>query len=160
MIVIPIKSDAGDTDSESCSMKEWSLIELNGELIPPKTPMSSSELSTSSTLLNLDPSDSIKVELGSLYFDPKGTPTMIIGSHELKGSVQKLSNPLVLLRPDPDRLCKKRRTCLENESNKDIPSQDDAKGYIVAGVITQKILFNNSYRLLMGISQTHLAKKT
>lgn len=71
MIVIPIKSctnesEASDVDNKNAdSPIEWSLIELNGELLPPK------HISPTHATNDLDTTLALKVELGSLYFDSK-----------------------------------------------------------------------------------------
>ena len=65
-------------ESSSSSIPEWGLLELNGELVMPSTDSENAP----------DSSDSL--ELGSLAFSDESTPVMIVGGHELKGSVVKL----------------------------------------------------------------------
>lgn len=89
------------------------MIELNGEVLPPR------EISP----------DSTDVELGGIRFNSDGTPTMTIASHELKGKVCDLKQPLVVL--------KKRK-----RSNSDQDScVKDSEEYEIAGIIKKKILF-------------------
>ena len=88
----------------------------------------------------------------------KGTPIMTIASHELKGKVQTLQQPLVIMKP------RSKRTNVEsssasNESNKrmkvgtdkmDVDKMDEQHdGYEVAGVVTSKILFDRYPKSIM-----------
>jgi len=66
----------------------------------------------------------------------KGIPTMIIGSHELKGNIQSLTHPLVLLRQG-------------SKQNEDIRVDDKTRNYVIAGVIKKKILFNSYPKIIM-----------
>ena len=52
MTLIPIRASAGAVDAEDDTPQEWSLLELNGELIPPTT----------------GDKDSGRMELGSVHF--------------------------------------------------------------------------------------------
>mmetsp|Transcript_21632 Transcript_21632/g.49933 ORF Transcript_21632/g.49933 Transcript_21632/m.49933 type:complete len:118 (+) Transcript_21632:66-419(+) len=82
---IPVKglSEDGNTKQET---PEWSMIELNGELVIPQTTNDES-----------NPLGKDQVELGSLKFK-EGTPVMTVGSHELKGKVVTLKEPFAVLK--------------------------------------------------------------
>ena len=54
---------------------------------------------------------------------------MILGRHELKGSVEKLKQPYCILQKQRD--------------------EEDAAQYQVVGVVTQKILFNQYPKTIM-----------
>jgi hypothetical protein len=62
MITIPIRSVANETDGYDESSTEWALIELNGELIPPKLSRSHD---------TNDNNEAYTIELGSIHFDSK-----------------------------------------------------------------------------------------
>ena len=79
---------------------------------------------------------------------------MIIGSHELKGNIQTLAHPLVLLRPDPqfnkDHQVSKRKMSLSEDSSETTSlDEEKVKGYVVAGVVKRKILFNSYPKIIM-----------
>jgi len=135
MLPIHMKEEEDDTP------QEWSLLELNGELITPDKV-----------------AEGDAMELGSVKFDAEGTPIMTIASHELKGKVQALQQPLVIMKP------RSKRTNVEsssasNESNKrmkvgtdkmDVDKMDEQHdGYEVAGVVTSKILFDRYPKSIM-----------
>ena len=86
------------------------MLELNGELILPPNDIEN----------RVDAKDSL--ELGSLAFQADSTPIMIVGGHELKGSIVKLQNPFAIL--------KKR---IQPEGPID---------YEVVGVVSKKLLFD------------------
>lgn len=97
-------------NSSPSEKPEWGLIELNGELIMPNDEG------------NKD------LELGSLTFDDE-TPVMIVGSHELRGSIIKLKQPFAVLR-------------------KQKGSESDVE-YEVVGMITKKVLFDQYPKSIM-----------
>lgn len=108
-MIVPIES--------SSSIPEWGMLELNGELVMPSTDSENA----------LDSSNSL--ELGSLAFSDDSTPVMIVGGHELKGSVVKLPKPFAIL---------KKRTRDEGQTD-----------YEVVGVITKKLLFDQYPKSIM-----------
>jgi Ctf8 len=113
--VIPIVSDP------DAIHKEWTILELNGELIAPQ------ELPTEN-----DPSTTIigpgNVELGLLQFEDEKTPKLIIGSHELKGTIEHLKQPFCVFA--------KERGCLGDGSDPDLQ-------YRILGIVNKKLLFKN-----------------
>jgi Ctf8 len=109
-MIVPIKP------SSSSSPPEWGMLELNGELIMPSN---DSENTIASDYL----------ELGSLSFSDESTPVMIVGGHELKGSIVKLPKPFAIL--------KKRKRGAE---------QID---YELVGVVTTKLLFQEYPKSIM-----------
>mmetsp|Transcript_13302 Transcript_13302/g.17389 ORF Transcript_13302/g.17389 Transcript_13302/m.17389 type:complete len:139 (-) Transcript_13302:1307-1723(-) len=109
-------------NEEDASSAEWALIEINGELIQPtEFPDNSSTCGKENDILLFGRD---QVELGSLWFDDKEIPRMIVGGHELKGAVEKLKQPFCVL---------------EKENNQ---QQADATSYLVKGVVTRKLLFS------------------
>lgn len=92
------------------------MLELNGELVMP-----------SNDSENVVASD--KLELGSLSFADENTPVMIVGGHELKGTVVKLQKPFAIL--------KKRKR------------EEGQVDYEVVGVITKKLLFDQYPKSIM-----------
>jgi len=119
-VIIPIKGDSSSCDCE------WTILELNGELIMP------TELPTANNphTIVLGPN---QVELGSLSFQDEKTPVMILGSHELKGSIQHLKHPF----------------CVFEKQQSSAAGDDSNVEYKVAGVITKKLLFNNYPKTIM-----------
>eukprot|EP00588_Corethron_pennatum_P023624 CAMPEP_0194313304 /NCGR_PEP_ID=MMETSP0171-20130528/10191_1 /TAXON_ID=218684 /ORGANISM="Corethron pennatum, Strain L29A3" /LENGTH=162 /DNA_ID=CAMNT_0039068203 /DNA_START=115 /DNA_END=599 /DNA_ORIENTATION=+ len=80
-------SSATGNDSSVQSIPEWSMVELNGQLMLPASSSGNSD----------SPNDK-NMELGSISVDDKGCPKMIIGSHELEGKFVELKKPLVVMR--------------------------------------------------------------
>jgi chromosome transmission fidelity protein 8 len=103
--------------SSLSSIPEWAMLELNGELILPPNDIEN----------RVDAKDSL--ELGSLAFQADSTPIMIVGGHELKGSIVKLQNPFAIL--------KKR---IQPEGPID---------YEVVGVVSKKLLFDQYPKSIM-----------
>jgi hypothetical protein len=62
---------------------------------------------------------------------------MIIGSHELKGNIQTLAHPLVLLRQGSK---------LEDD---EMGNNKRELSYVIAGVVKKKILFNSYPKIIM-----------
>ena len=146
MIVLPISNPSQTNEEEDDTPQEWSLLELNGELVPPlQQPPGSS-----------GPDDS-SIELGSIEFDSQGTPIMTVGAHELKGKIEVLSKPFIIMRP----MTRKRTTIGGSDENaaavlsasedwnaekgnkRQKRLQGNVQGYEVAGVISKKVLFAN-----------------
>lgn len=126
--LIPIDSQDGTTPT-------WAMIELNGELLIPQD--AGKENGSKQT------SHPNEFELGSLRFEGEvcnsyamsepseadlssQTPFMILGSHELKGSVEKLKRPFCLLKKEAG-----------------------GASYTVTGLITTKLLFNKYPKTIM-----------
>lgn len=120
-VVIPIVGD-----SSSCA-REWTILELQGELIMPVN--LPTENDPQSVVMGPD-----QVELGSLHFHDNKTMKMILGSHELKGTIEELKQPFCVF--------EKERDCSEGEESSDVQ-------YRVAGVVTKKVLFNNYPKTIM-----------
>ena len=77
--------------------------------------------------------------------------TMIVASHELKGKVETLKQPFVVMRP-----CKRLRNedgCSELMSNNHQQQSNDNKkrksGYEIAGIVRTKILFDKYPKSIM-----------
>ena len=92
------------------------------------------------------------MELGSIEFDSQGTPIMTLGAHELKGKIETLSKPFIIMRP-----MTRKRTIGEEDA---VGAEDEhwnaqqgnrsqkrfkgkVQGYEIAGVISKKVLFGN-----------------
>ncbi|GMI09817.1 hypothetical protein TrVE_jg7403 [Triparma verrucosa] len=88
-------------------------IELNGQLVVPKGRTS----------------EGIETELG-LFTMEEGTPTLLVGTHEIKGKIVKLKKPLLLVR--------------KKKSSDDKPLPVEAEG-----IITEKYLFNGYPKTIM-----------
>ncbi|GMH86474.1 hypothetical protein TrST_g3351 [Triparma strigata] len=88
-------------------------IELNGQLVVPKGRKS----------------EGIETELG-LFTMEEGTPTLLVGTHEIKGKIVKLKKPLLLVR--------------KKKSSDDKPLPVEAEG-----IITEKYLFNGYPKTIM-----------
>ena len=139
MIVLPIQPPTAQDGNDDDTPQEWSLLELNGELIPPALPPPSTTTDPTSTTT---PSNSL--ELGSISFDDKGTPLMTIGAQELKGKIKTLDKPFIVMRP----LIRKRSFVGQPddgmEGNKRVKTEENKmEGYEVAGVISKKVLFDS-----------------
>mmetsp|Transcript_9833 Transcript_9833/g.12384 ORF Transcript_9833/g.12384 Transcript_9833/m.12384 type:complete len:126 (+) Transcript_9833:47-424(+) len=124
MIVLPIaKSEEDDTP------QEWSLFELNGELLPS----------------NKD-TEGDHMEFGMIELDGDGkTAKITIASHELKGKVEVLKQPFIVMRP-----CKRPITDTEaSETTAEGVSKKQRSGYEVAGIVKSKILFDQYPKSIM-----------
>jgi hypothetical protein len=142
MIVLPIyKQEDDDTPAE------WSLLELNGELLTPK-----------------NEADGDSMELGKVTFDADGTPVMTVASHELKGKIQPLKQTFVVMKPksrnskrngDGDASItnsehNSKRLKLNDDMHTSSEMEVDEKlGYEVAGVVTSKVLFDRYPKSIM-----------
>jgi len=76
---------------------------------------------------------------------------MTIASHELKGKIQTLTQPFVVMKPQSKRTNSEsygsnKRTKIDADTM-DIDNQHD--GYEVAGIVTSKILFNGYPKSIM-----------
>ena len=124
-VVIPI------VGQESSCTKEWTILELNGELIMPVD--LPTENDPHSAVLGPD-----QVELGSLHYHDKKTMKMILGSHELKGTIEVLKQPFCIFEKE------RNGAAVANGEEESSNVQ-----YKVAGVITKKVLFNNYPKTIM-----------
>ncbi|CAB9520806.1 CTF8, chromosome transmission fidelity factor 8 homolog (Saccharomyces cerevisiae) [Seminavis robusta] len=116
--VIPVQQDS------SCLDNEWSLLELNGELIMPVD--LPNEKKPLTTVFGPD-----QIELGSLCFqDDK--PVLILGTHELVGRMETLKQPF----------CVFEKVYGDEGDNPQLE-------YKVAGIIKHKMLFNNYPKTIM-----------
>ncbi|KAL7517773.1 hypothetical protein ACHAWF_000153, partial [Thalassiosira exigua] len=82
-MIVPVGAPANG----SSGIVEWVMIELNGELLKPLDEPRAAPGAVGR-----------QVELGSVKFDADGSPTMIIGNHELRGKANKLKEPFAVLR--------------------------------------------------------------
>jgi hypothetical protein len=129
--VLPIRKDEEYDDTP----QEWSLLELNGEILGPKTPH-----------------DEDMMELGKVVMDKQGVPIMTIGTHELKGKMQDLKQPFVVMKPrkrmnDEDDIGTEKRRKLESTGN---TMEIDVKdGFEIAGIVKSKILFDRYPKSIM-----------
>jgi hypothetical protein len=103
------------------------MIELNGELISPV------EFPSSQECQSIFGSHG-GVELGKLYFDSSATgknnPIVILGNHQVKGSVETLKDPFCLF-----------EKCYDSDGR--------LHSYNIKGIITTKYLFNNYPKVIM-----------
>jgi Ctf8 len=139
-LFIPIRcgkrklNDGGDEP-----IPEYALIEINGELLLPTSGSSPSKNE------NRDPDESARnepplvdvaseLELGAVDF-VNDKPIMILGSHELKGTIEDLKQPFCVLKK-------------EHDSSADDGNKTNSQ-YTIQGVITKKILFNQYPKIIM-----------
>ncbi|KAL7572234.1 hypothetical protein ACA910_011763 [Epithemia clementina (nom. ined.)] len=155
--------DDGVADDGDDGVQEWAMIEINGELLRPadlSIPSQEAETTTKESSLqeeggSVSLSMAQHVELGSLWFDKHDeTPHMIIGSHELKGKVETLKQPLCVLE-------KQRHLPQEYGDSSpfhDYPQKNDAtlitSSYIIKGLITRKLLFQQYPKTILRSSAT------
>lgn len=141
-VVIPIHGD-----SSSCTA-EWTVIELNGELVVP-TEMPTAE----KQLVKVVGPD--QVELGSLRFQDEKTPVMVLGSHELRGTVESLKQPFCVFEKERgvaaiSTAAPAHSTTTDNNDDKENSSQSQGElQYKVVGIITKKLLFNKYPKVIM-----------
>jgi Ctf8 len=141
-LFIPIrcgKRKLNDGDEPTMDIPEYALIEINGELLLPTNGSSPSKNE------NRDPDESAsnepplvdvasELELGAVDF-VNDKPIMILGSHELKGTIEDLKQPFCVLKK-------------EHDSSADDDNKTNSQ-YTIQGVITKKILFNQYPKIIM-----------
>ena len=129
------ESTSTTTTPSNNNVPEYAMIELNGELISPV------EFPTSQECQSIFDSHGV-VELGKLYFDDNTkNPVMILGNHQLKGSIEKLKDPFCLFEKiygDDD-----------DNDNDDGNNSKSLRSYNIKGMITTKYLFNNYPKVIM-----------
>jgi len=69
---------------------------------------------------------------------------MILGSHELKGTLEPLEQPFVVLRAATTT--KRKR---DDDPTTEKRTKTEKEGYEVAGIIRQKLLFNTYPKIIM-----------
>jgi len=82
---------------------------------------------------------------------------MTIGAHDLKGKIQSLKQPFVIMKPRTGtgtRKCNTADTSLPSNSSKRMKLNhdmevDEKDGYEVAGIVTSKILFDRYPKSIM-----------
>uniref|UniRef100_A0A6U6DE37 Chromosome transmission fidelity protein 8 n=1 Tax=Odontella aurita TaxID=265563 RepID=A0A6U6DE37_9STRA len=135
-MIIPITAASDGADD---TPQEWSLLELNGELIPPSNTVSKRKEPSESQ--SSGGASGQRVELGAVRFVGRDrTPVMTMGSHELKGKVEELKQPFVILR-------KRKRP--ENGGDVGGGSGGGETSFEVAGIIRKKMLFDQYPKSIM-----------
>ena len=140
--------------------QEWSLLELNGELMRPvnrsnEAGLDGTEGDACASYPHRRPR---RMELGAVRFDAGGIPVMTVGSHELRGKIEVLKQPFVVLRKrkrrsegaagagcgSPDSLSERHRGAKSNDA-------DDTAGFSLemAGVVSKKMLFDRYPKSIM-----------
>uniref|UniRef100_A0A7S2N178 Uncharacterized protein n=1 Tax=Helicotheca tamesis TaxID=374047 RepID=A0A7S2N178_9STRA len=138
-MIIPITRPTVTDSDEDDTPQEWSLLELNGELIPPaEIPQSEPPSSTTDMDVDCGSTTTARMELGAVRFSDDGTPMMTIGSHELKGKIVNLKQPFVIMKKNK---ATKRKRCEDCDSSN--------VNFEVAGVITKKMLFDQYPKTIM-----------
>ena len=151
-------------------LQEWAMIEINGELILP--PSLSSSTSTSTTSMDSGTTISMfdtrtNVELGSISFDtshPSSSvvvPIMIIGTHELRGTIIELQQPFVCLQKHTKgmpRVPNDETAVPMMESDNDNDMDDRRRNattpivsteYVIRGIVKYKFIFNQYPKTIM-----------
>lgn len=127
-VIIPV---TGDDSSCRC---EWTILELNGELIVPSELPSLDNPQQMTTIVGPG-----EVELGTLRFEDEKTPVLIVGTHELKGSIQHMKQPFCVFEKERGVAS---TTTTTTEDDFDVK-------YKVVGSISTKLLFNNYPKTIM-----------
>lgn len=128
-MIIPIRRAPGNNGAA-----EFMMIELNGELLRPQS-------------LPVDgggDNRKRRLEFGSVKFEKDGSPTLIIGNHQLKGTSISLKEPFVVM--------KKRRKTTDRDTCKDSESKIDAHSGVelqVAGIVKKKLMFDSYPKSIM-----------
>jgi Ctf8 len=164
----------GDTHphGKTNPLQEWAMIEINGELLLP-SPLSSNNDGTSSSSSSSIFDSRTNVELGSISFEtcqsatsssasPKQAPVvpiMIIGTHELRGSIIELPQPFLCLQKHVRGAVRNQNHPMgiidltENEMD-DVTDRNDTKTtttteYFVRGIVKYKFIFNQYPKTIM-----------
>mmetsp|Transcript_7206 Transcript_7206/g.12932 ORF Transcript_7206/g.12932 Transcript_7206/m.12932 type:complete len:132 (-) Transcript_7206:68-463(-) len=128
-VIVPIcppsSGNNGEEEEYDDTPREWSLLEFNGELVPP---IKSPEDELSGPMAR-------RMELGAIRFTSEGTPIMTVGTHELKGNIEPLKEPFVIMR-------KRKRLDVGNNNS-------SSTEYEVAGVIRKKMQFIQYPKIIM-----------
>ena len=145
MILIPIKRQQNQRSrnerDEDDTPQEWSLLELNGELIPPIR--QSSSVLTKTCIDKNNVNEYKHIELGSIKFDSEsGEPILTLGGHELKGKMQTLKQPFAVMRKRKYTNRCQSSTNNEKKTKKTDSSLSSNQTYEIAGIIQKKVLFD------------------
>jgi Ctf8 len=158
-------------------LNEWAMIEINGELILPSSVISSSSSSSSAADDDNDEGTKIsattlfdthnRIELGSITFEGNdtssssnrnsnsnsnststlGTPILIIGTHELRGTIQELTQPFLCLQKCTSIQSTDASASQASSSESTIITNVDTTTnmnteYHIQGIIKYKLIFN------------------
>ena len=114
------KSCASDADENG--IPKWVLLELNGQLLSPTPSSTTSVVAEDGT------------ELGMISFD-NGTPVIVVGTHEIRGKIEKLPKPFLVLR--------------KGTANKTDSGETGEAVVVIEGIIEEKFLFNSYPKTIM-----------
>lgn len=136
------ENNDNDDDPAAIPAPEYAMIELNGILISPV------EFPTDDECRSVFGSDQ-RVELGKLYMvGPEKIPTMILGSHQLKGKVKKLKDPFCLM----EKRYTNGTTDDGNNNNSNVGLSSSSKqieSYQIIGIVKEKFLFETYPKAIM-----------
>ncbi|GMI00553.1 hypothetical protein TrLO_g8319 [Triparma laevis f. longispina] len=108
-------SSSSSSHSTISGLTKHHAIELNGQLVVPSGRVS----------------EGVETELG-LFTVEGGVPTLLVGTHEIKGKIIKLKKPLLLVR-----------------KQKSEPNSTTPLPVLAEGIITEKYLFNGYPKTIM-----------
>ncbi|GKY95939.1 hypothetical protein MPSEU_000554500 [Mayamaea pseudoterrestris] len=153
VVTIPIHFAGSNADGDD--VPEWAMIEINGELVVPPLNDDADDDDADEEATKHVRSD--QLELGSIRFDGE-TPVMILGSHELIGTVETLKQPFCVLRKEVVEPLTDNEFAMSEETpanadatNTSASSSDSSRSvsYVVQGVVTRKLLFNKYPKVIM-----------
>jgi len=133
------------------AIEEWAMIELNGELVVPPPLQEEGAAANDGgggkgkeNPAGNDPSGSSDcdggVELGSVKVVDATTVQMVLGNHQLTGTVETLKQPFCVLH----------KKTKERDGERDIGvGGSGGVQYEIAGIVTKKLLFNQYPKIIM-----------
>lgn len=165
----------------SLQLQEWAMIEINGELLLPSVSsststtddgMSSSTTTTTTTTRTTMFDTRTNVELGSISFETSHSttkttinkqqtvPIMIIGTHELRGTIIELQQPFLCLqkkvKDDQTNDGSTKNDGIIHMIDSDDEDNDDrttttsfSTEYVIRGLVKYKFIFNQYPKTIM-----------
>jgi len=133
------------------AIEEWAMIELNGELVVPPPLQEEGAAANDGgggkgkeNPAGNDPSGGSDcdggVELGSVKVVDATTVQMVLGNHQLTGTVETLKQPFCVLH----------KKTKERDGERDIGvGGSGGVQYEIAGIVTKKLLFNQYPKIIM-----------
>jgi len=138
--------DDNDDNNRHPVAPEYTMIELNGILLPP---IEFPPIDTCQSIFGTDR----RVELGKFYMSgpDQKIPTMILGSHQVKGKVKKLKSSFCLM----EKRYTTSTTADNNNKSSSKPPPPKKKQkkqiecYQIIGIVKEKIIFDTYPKVIM-----------
>jgi Ctf8 len=160
-VLIPIKlpqsnkndSNENDTNNQH-TINEWAMIEINGELFVPPSATTNKTTNNTTTIFDI----TNRIELGSISFIDSNDhtskiPIMILGTHELRGTIVELVQPFLCLQKQHHQSSLASSVVHDNfntgNHNNNIETTTTTTSFDIMGVVKYKLVFNQYPKTIM-----------